>query len=70
MTRVCYLSAEGSERGEGGGGGRGPRVVVVGAGVAGVAAVGALRAGGVRDVTLLEARDRPGGRVQTVALGQ
>ena len=46
------------------------RVVVVGAGLAGVAAVGALRAGGIRDVTLLEAQDRPGGRVQTVFLGK
>ena len=51
-------------------GGREPRVVVVGAGLAGVAAVGALRAGGIRDVTLLEACDRPGGRVQTAILGK
>ena len=45
-------------------------MVVVGAGLAGVAAVGALRAGGIRDVTLLEAQDRPGGRVQTAFLGK
>src|SRR6188472_4036420 len=38
------------------------RVVVVGAGFAGLAAADALSAGGV-DVTVLEARDRVGGRV-------
>ncbi|XP_070211258.1 spermine oxidase-like isoform X2 [Littorina saxatilis] len=48
--------------------GREPRVVVVGAGMAGVGAVGALTAAGIRDVTLLEARDRPGGRVQNVVM--
>src|SRR3954453_9812681 len=38
------------------------RVVVVGAGFAGLAAADALRAGGI-EVTVLEARDRVGGRV-------
>jgi monoamine oxidase len=41
------------------------RVVVVGAGFAGLAAADALRAGGV-EVTVLEARDRVGGRVWSV----
>jgi monoamine oxidase len=42
-----------------------PRVVVVGAGFAGLAAADELRAGGV-EVTVLEARDRVGGRVWSV----
>ena len=42
----------------------GDTVVVIGAGVAGLAAAGALRAAGA-DVTVLEARDRVGGRVCT-----
>src|SRR6266550_1464159 len=41
------------------------RVVVVGAGFAGLAAADALRAGGI-EVTVLEARDRVGGRVWSV----
>ena len=69
MNLALCLCPDG-KNGEDSVGGRGPRVVVVGAGLAGVAAVGALRAGGIRDVTLLEAQDRPGGRVQTVFLGK
>jgi monoamine oxidase len=42
-----------------------PRVVIVGAGFAGLAAADVLRAGGV-EVTVLEARDRIGGRVWSV----
>ena len=42
-----------------------PRVVVVGAGFAGLAAADELRAAGM-DVTVLEARDRVGGRVWSV----
>src|SRR5438093_6188556 len=41
------------------------RVVVVGAGLAGLAAADALRAGGI-EVTVLEARNRIGGRVWSV----
>nr|KAG5695798.1 hypothetical protein BaRGS_013396 [Batillaria attramentaria] len=48
--------------------GRSPKVVIVGAGYAGVAAAGVLRAGGITDVTVLEAQGRPGGRVQTLQL--
>ena len=44
------------------------RVVVVGAGFAGLAAADALRAGGA-EVTVLEARDRVGGRVWSVPFG-
>src|SRR5688572_22159316 len=42
----------------------GIRVIVVGAGAAGLAAAGALHAAGAR-VTVLEARDRIGGRIHT-----
>jgi monoamine oxidase len=44
------------------------RVCVIGAGFAGLAAADALRAGGI-DVTVLEARDRVGGRVWSVPFG-
>jgi hypothetical protein len=40
-------------------------VIVVGAGVAGLAAAHSLQDLGIEDVVLLEARDRPGGRVCT-----
>ncbi|XP_076449085.1 spermine oxidase-like [Babylonia areolata] len=46
------------------------RVVVVGAGVAGVGAAGTLFVGGLRDVIVLEAADRPGGRVQNAVLDE
>ncbi|HVO55886.1 MAG TPA: NAD(P)/FAD-dependent oxidoreductase [Solirubrobacterales bacterium] len=45
------------------------RVVVVGAGFAGLAAADALRAGGA-EVTVLEARERVGGRVWSVPFGE
>src|SRR4051794_1828074 len=44
------------------------RVAVIGAGFAGLAAADALRAGGA-EVTVLEARDRVGGRVWSVPFG-
>jgi uncharacterized protein with NAD-binding domain and iron-sulfur cluster len=46
----------------------GERIVVVGAGIAGLAAARALADRG-RDVQVLEARDRIGGRLHTVPLG-
>jgi phytoene dehydrogenase-like protein len=48
--------------------GPGERVVVVGAGIAGLAAGRTLAAAG-REVLVLEARDRVGGRLHTVPLG-
>ena len=45
-------------------------MVVVGAGFAAVGAARQLIQGGISDVTLLEAGDRPGGRVQTLVLGK
>jgi monoamine oxidase len=45
--------------------GRSKRVLVLGAGLAGLSAAHRLHGGG-HDVTVLEARDRPGGRVETL----
>ena len=45
------------------------RVGVIGAGFAGLAAADGLRAGGA-EVTVLEARDRVGGRVWSVPFGE
>ena len=45
------------------------RVAIVGAGVAGLAAATALRDMGLRDVVVLEARDRIGGRIWTDSIG-
>ncbi|XP_028657385.2 spermine oxidase [Erpetoichthys calabaricus] len=48
---------------------RQPRIVVIGAGLAGLAATKTLLENGFTDVTILEASDRVGGRVQSVKLG-
>ena len=45
------------------------RVVIVGAGIAGLAAATTLRDMGLRDVVVLEARDRIGGRIWTSRIG-
>ena len=58
-----YLSGCGDDGGDGGGGG-GKKVVVLGAGLAGLTAAYELQALGY-EVTLIEARDRIGGRVWT-----
>ncbi|XP_044284983.1 spermine oxidase [Varanus komodoensis] len=47
---------------------RQPRIVVIGAGLAGLSATKTLLEGGFTDVTVLEASDRIGGRVQSVKL--
>ncbi|XP_010218033.1 PREDICTED: spermine oxidase [Tinamus guttatus] len=47
---------------------RQPRIVVIGAGLAGLSAAKALLESGFTDVTILEATDRIGGRVQSVKL--
>ena len=45
------------------------RIVIVGAGIAGLAAAQELRFRGFDDVVILEARDRIGGRIWTVSIG-
>lgn len=47
-----------------------PRIVVVGAGLAGLAAAKTLLENGFTDVTILEASDHIGGRVQSVQHGK
>ncbi|KAK6484869.1 spermine oxidase isoform X1 [Huso huso] len=42
-----------------------PRIVIVGAGISGLAAAASLVSNGFRNVTVLEAMDRPGGRIHT-----
>lgn len=46
--------------------GKTPKVIIVGAGLAGVAAARDLVDAGVKDVLVLEARNRPGGRLHSV----
>lgn len=49
---------------------RQPRIVVIGAGLAGLAATKSLLESGFTDVTVLEASDRIGGRVQSIQHGK
>lgn len=49
---------------------RQPRIVVIGAGLAGLAAAKTLLESGFTDVTILEASDHIGGRVQSVQHGE
>jgi spermine oxidase len=46
-----------------------PRIVIVGAGLAGVTALAELLDNGYRNVVLLEAQNRIGGRIETVPFG-
>jgi monoamine oxidase len=46
-----------------------PRIVIVGAGLAGVTALAELLDNGYRNVVLLEAQKRIGGRIETVPFG-
>jgi len=50
-------------------GAKSPRIVIVGAGSSGLAAASRLLKNGFRDVTILEASDRIGGRVYSVNIG-
>lgn len=49
---------------------RQPRIVVIGAGLAGLAATKTLLENGFTNVTVLEASDRIGGRVQSIQHGE
>lgn len=46
------------------------RIVIVGSGAAGVAAATKLLSNGFRNVTVLEAENRIGGRINTVPFGE
>lgn len=46
------------------------RVAIVGAGLGGLYAAALLEGQGIRDYVLLEARDRPGGRIESVTSGE
>lgn len=47
-------------------GAKSPRVIIIGAGLAAVTAARDLVDAGIKDVLVLEARNRPGGRLQSV----
>lgn len=47
-----------------------PKIIVIGAGAAGVAATTKLISSGFRNVVLLEAENRIGGRVHSVKFGE
>lgn len=45
---------------------RTPKIIIIGAGAAGIAAASRLIEGGLDNVTILEGKDRIGGRIHTV----
>ena len=45
-------------------------VVIVGAGIAGISAADELLRAGICNLVVLEAQDRPGGRIQSLVLGE
>ncbi|XP_074659036.1 spermine oxidase-like [Tubulanus polymorphus] len=55
-----------TDRGGGAGGKRRDRVLVIGAGMAGLSTASELFSAGFKNVTVLEAQDRPGGRIKTL----
>ena len=46
-----------------------PRIIIIGAGPSGIAAASKLLENGFKNVTVLEAEDRIGGRVHTIKFG-
>ncbi|XP_072112802.1 spermine oxidase isoform X2 [Mobula birostris] len=67
----CEISSDSADDplSRGSQGKRQPRIVVIGAGLAGLSAVKLLLVNGFTDITVLEASERIGGRVQSVKLG-
>ncbi|XP_062903175.1 spermine oxidase [Mobula hypostoma] len=67
----CEISSDSADDplSRGSQGKRQPRIVVVGAGLAGLSAVKLLLVNGFTDITVLEASERIGGRVQSIKLG-
>lgn len=67
----CEISSDSADDplNRGSQGKRQPRIVVIGAGLAGLSAVKLLLVKGFTDITILEASERIGGRVQSVKLG-
>ncbi|XP_059821672.1 spermine oxidase [Hypanus sabinus] len=67
----CEISSDSADDplNRGSQGKRQPRIVVIGAGLAGLSAVKRLLVNGFTDITILEASERIGGRVQSVKLG-
>ncbi|MFE6946664.1 flavin monoamine oxidase family protein [Streptomyces chartreusis] len=68
VAGLAAISLGGTTGAATGGSSRGRRVVILGAGLAGLASAYSLMLRGY-EVTVLEAQDRPGGRVQTVRSG-
>ena len=47
-----------------------PKIVIIGGGIAGISAAQQLLVAGLTDVILLEAKDRLGGRIETIQYGE